>query len=836
MKKFLTSFFALAVAVSVWAVPARPGFKTYTQPDGSTVTVQKVGDEWHHATVTRDGYAVSRDDNGNMCYRTSAGVSNVLAHDAANRTSEELAFLQANSEAAKFKATPRARAKAAKANAARRTSQVPDQGSPHVPIILVQYKDVKFSITNETQLLAYFENQFSQGSESCHQYFYDQSGGMYDAQFDILGPVLLNDNRSTYGGNDENGDDKGVCKMVIEACKGLPTSVDWTRYDNDGDGEVDVVVVLYAGVGAADDDNTNAIWPCQWQLSDGVTYGDGTGSFTLDGVKIDKFGVFNEVGGSYSSHEGEIDGIGTFCHEFSHCLGLPDWYATDYSNHFGMGQWSILDGGCYCNDGFTPCGYTSYEKAFHGWRDLEEAVPGTHYSLLATNIEGGVGIKVQSDYNANEYYVLENRQLTGWDAYLPNNGLQVTHVYYSASAWDGNTVNNTSTRRMTIIPADNSLKMDYSQGSYFANLEDQENDLFPYQKSSSVLINELTDTSTPAATLYVGGKMGKPITNITKDATGLVTFDFMKGQMAPPELSDATDITDTSFKAEWSEVEGAQSYTLRVTPKGDEAELLLEENFSSFTTNTNDQSDNLDASFANEGWTGTAIYFENGGVRLSSSRKAGSLTSPTLAVSEGKVTVAYGAYSYGTDGNITMKVATGSDNKNVTVAKDVADGLVVLNAGEEDAVTFSASARQRPILTYIRIYDGDATEQLSANAPRRAEGNETLLFEGITETSCVVTGLTPETTYKFDVKAVGEDNESKWSAFKLVTTLEASQGIQGDVNGDGVVSGADVTALYNILLNDDPTGAPTVTGNPDVNGDGVVSGSDVTALYNILLQ
>ena len=829
MKKILTSAIALALAVGAWAVPARHNFKVYTQADGSTVTMTPMGDEWHHSLVTTDGFAVAKDANGNLCYRTATGVSDVVAHDVAARSAQEKAFLAQRNDV-KFSVPARARAKAAKANARRAETQVPDKGAPSVPVILVQYSDVKFS-QSASQIVATFDNQFNNGSESCHQYFYDQSYGQYDGKFDILGPVTLTGMRADYGGDDDYYDeDQGVCKMVAEACKGL-SNVDWSKYDNDGDKEVDVVVILYAGVGQADSDETDAIWPCQWELSTGAQYGDGPGAITLNGYKIDRFGVFNELGGSYSGHSNKIDGIGTFCHEFSHCLGLPDWYDTEYGNHFGMGNWSILDNGCYNDDGFTPCGYTAYEKDFHNWRALEEAVPNTSYELIATNLEGGKGIKIQSDYDANEYYVLENRQLTGWDKYLPSKGLQVTHVCYNATYWEENKVNNYDTKGMSIIPADNSLKMDayssYYGTQYFSNDADQVGDLFPYKG-----VNELTDESTPAATLYKGGYMGKPITNITQLANGNVTFDFMKGMMAAPVLAEAADVTATSFKAEWNEVEEAQSYILRVMPKGDEAEVILEEDFSGLTANTQSTLGNkLDDYFANPGWTGSSVFFENGGVRLSSSKKAGSLVSPELTAASGQITVAFNAYSYGNDGDITVSVAMGDQKKDVTVSSTEAQSFVVLDAATAGKVTFSALAKKRPVFTAITFYDGDATDQLNeAAAPRRAADAQEIIIEDITTTSYVVTGLTPATTYKFDVKAVADGSESKWSNRQVVTLLEQTA-LKGDVNGDGIVNGGDVTALYNYLLNNQE-----VEGNPDVNEDGNVNGGDVTALYNLLLQ
>ena len=824
MKKLLFSALMLGACATAWAVPARPGFKTFTQPDGSTVMVQKVGDEWHHRMVTADGYAVAKAADGSFCYRTATGVSNVVAHNVNARPASEVAFLQSLDKEAINKPGAKARAKAGKANATRRKSQVPDVGSPRVPIILVEFDDVPFSVDNPKEV---FDNQFNKAEVSCHKYFYDQSNGMYDGQFEILGPVTIG-NRSTYGDNDSEGNDKGVALMVSDACKKLGTSVDWSRYDNDGDNEVDVVVVLYAGVGEADDDTEEAIWPCQWDLNSGAEYGDGSGRLIIGGIKIDRFGVFNELGGNYSGHHNELDGIGTFCHEFSHCLGLPDWYATDYSNHFGMGNWSILDGGCYNNDGFTPCGYTSYEKAFHGWRALEDAVPNTYYSLDATNLPTGVGIKVQSDKDENEYYILENRQLTGWDAYLPNHGLQVTHVYYSAKAWEDNEVNNTSTRRMTIIPADNSLKMvrDF-YGNYQADPDDQVNDLYPYEKGNK-LINELTDTSTPAAKLYNGGYMGKPITQIT-DANGVTSFYYMKDAIVRPvpELAEAADVNATGFTAQWSECDDAVSYTLRLREKGEQEApvALITEDFSALELNTSDQGNSLDEYFANEGWTGSAVFFEDGGVRLASGKKAGSLVSPEMTFASGKVTVVATAYSYSNDGDITVGVKTSKGSQDLTVKSFEQELVLVLDAAQTDNVTFSATQKKRPVFTGITFYDGDVTGQLGVAEP------EAVLYEGITGTSYVLTDLEEGLTYVFDVKAVfGPADESAWSNQREVT-LVAQEREVGDVDGNGVVNGSDVTALYNYLLN-----GAAVAGEADVDGNGTVNGSDVTALYNMLLS
>lgn len=163
-----------------------------------------------------------------------------------------------------------------------------------------------------------FETIYSKSAKSAKQYFVDQSRGKFSPQFDLYGIYTLSSNRATYGGNDYNGNDKGVAKMVGEACQlAEKEGINWKDYDNDGDGECDVVIVVYAGVGEAQAYGVvpNAVWPCQWQLSDAKIYGDGPGKLTLDGVGIDKFAVFNETRGSRDSGT-QLDGIGTFATSF----------------------------------------------------------------------------------------------------------------------------------------------------------------------------------------------------------------------------------------------------------------------------------------------------------------------------------------------------------------------------------------------------------------------------------------------------------------------------------------------------------------------------------------
>jgi hypothetical protein len=225
------------------------------------------------------------------------------------------------------------------------------------------------------------------------------------------------------------------------------------------------------------------------------------GPFEMNGVIIDRYAVFNELEGS-NDNSTSIDGIGTFCHEFSHCLGLPDFYATNGANVYGMSTWSLMDHGCYLDNGYTPGGYTSYERHFMGWLDYIDPVEGTRYELSPLNTDDGTAVRVLNDANPDEYYLLEYRVRTGWDFFLPGEGILILHVDYNSAAWRNNGPNNDGRHpRMTIIPADNVLAA-YNNST----------DTWPLGAKDS-----LTNYSVPAAVTYAGGFMNKPITSMAID-------------------------------------------------------------------------------------------------------------------------------------------------------------------------------------------------------------------------------------------------------------------------------------------------------------------------------
>lgn len=515
------------------AAPAKPEPFTHVQSDGSTVTLVMRGGEFVHSLMTMDGLTVALNSRGDYCYTADGVLSDMVAHDQGSRGIEEQAFVVAYRDQMTLTAGVRRMPRREGGND---QPQVPTMGSPRIPIILVNYTDVHFIDENP---VATFENQFNEKQYSSLHYFESQSRGLFSPRFEILGPVDLPQDRAFYGTNKRvygTDVDKQLGTMIYDACMGLP-DVDFSDYDNDGDGFVDVVVVLYAGVGEAQAYNTvpESVWPCQWDMAESFAWGcSTTGPFALDGVVIDKYAVFNELEGRYDTGT-HIDGVGTFCHEFGHCLGLPDFYPTNGAHYYGMSSWDIMDNGCYLAGGHRPAGYTSYERHYMGWMDLTEAQPDTRYSLAPLNTDQGGAVKVTNDANPDEYYLLEYRVMTGWDEYLAAEGILVIHVDYDKTAWDENTPNNIGThQRMTIIPADGSLT------SYTNRF-----DTWPQGG-----LDSLTNYSTPAATVYTGGLMNKPITAMAVDEkNALASFWVMRQAVLPGDVNDDGEVTVADVNA-----------------------------------------------------------------------------------------------------------------------------------------------------------------------------------------------------------------------------------------------------------------------------------------------
>ncbi|MBE6291629.1 MAG: M6 family metalloprotease domain-containing protein [Bacteroidales bacterium] len=607
MKRLFFAVMLCVCTLTMWAVPAKRITLKVNQPDGTVLTVTLHGDEHFHYFTTEDGIIVKK-DNGGFYYATTSPERRLvattnLAHNANERSTEETAFIQTLPQLGEVVSESRARSIRMRSNTPQREMSVPLRGRVKVPVILLQYKDVKFAQSNPKasfQELLNSNEYYTQerGYGSAQQYFRDQSEDQFIPEFDILGPVTLSQNMKFYGENDiENDDsDKRPREMVEEACQLLNNRVNFSQYDNDGDGAVDFIYIIYAGYGEASGGGENTIWPHQWYTKEPLL---------MDGVWLYKYACSNEL---YGYQGKTLAGIGTICHEFSHCLGLPDFYDTEYNGGFGMSSWGVMAGGNHNDDGYTPCGMSGYEKDFLGWKSLIELTEPANITMEAMT-EGGNSYKIVNDANPNEYYVVENRQQSKWDAGLPASGMLVIHVDYKQSAWENNQVNtDINHQRMTIIPADNDASSYTLKG-----------DTYPGTSGNT----ELTSKSTPAARVYSGKFMSKDIVGIA-ERDGVVSFSFMKDPLRAPYLKEATNMQADGFTLHWNPVVDADGYYVEVKKK---APFLVEEDFTKVTASDGDISSTLDNHTSKKGWTGYNIKGLDEAIRVGTTSEMGVLRS-----------------------------------------------------------------------------------------------------------------------------------------------------------------------------------------------------------------
>ena len=429
MRKFGLLVVLSAIVGTLWAVPARKGGLVVTQPDGSSLTVYQHGDEYFHWMTNEQGEWLRLDEDG--YYRVTEALS-----------TEQI-------EARRVASSRRAAMAAYPLNVA-----------PRGLVILVNFADVAFETEkaemdsmlvgeNYTRNYSYTykgKTYKIQSQGSARQYFQDASYGQYNPQFDVIGPVTISNNMSYYGKNDSNGDDMYPDKMISEACKLADTEfdVDFTRYDNNNDGKVDFVFVIYAGYGEADGGASTTIWPHSWHLSAAGT------RCQVDGKTVDLYACGNELDYFSKKHTG----IGTFCHEFSHVLGLPDLYVTNTASHVTMNEWDIMDYGPYNNEGNTPPTFSAHERFFMGWLqprlivdaenvELKELQENNEALLISSTDQHNL---IGNDPNPTTFYLVENRQQEGWDEHLPGHGMMLTKIQYNYNRWYQNTVNNSSSK------------------------------------------------------------------------------------------------------------------------------------------------------------------------------------------------------------------------------------------------------------------------------------------------------------------------------------------------------------------------------------------------------
>ena len=820
MKKTLfTLLLSATLTLSAWAVPAHPGKLKVKQPDGTELTVRMVGDENFHCYMTLDGVPLMRTTEGAFVYAQMQGEmltpTKRIAHDKSLRTADEISFIASEvATSDELSSTFRSRLNAA--NASRRFKSVTNEdgtvsrigiapsegwkGSKKGLVILVEFQDVKFRSDHTRELFDRMFNQkgfnYEGANGSVADYFADQSYGQFTPTFDVVGPVTVSSNMAYYGGNSSYGNDTHVTDMVFEAAKAVDSQVNFADYDWDGDGEVENFYIIYAGYAESYSGNSS---DCIWPHAFGIWY-DGH-RCNLDGVKVNRYACSQEIYGWESSNDTRLTGIGTPCHEFSHCLGLVDLYDIDYSGADIPENWTVMSGGSYNNDGYTPSAYTAYERNFCGWLDLIELTEGTEITDMPAITSEPVAYVIYNEGNRNECFFLENRQKEGWDSHQYGHGMMVFHMDYDENVWMANAPNDTKGHsRFMYVPADNKL------GTSSTSLA---GDPYPGTKKNT----SLTDYSIPAATLFNANTDGsfllhKPIENITESSDGKISFVFDGGTKlpAPVILTAAENVTKTSFRVAWKPVSGVESYTVELKQSGSSTASvlpLISTDFSGVAEGvtedgTDDISSVLNDLLPVQGWSGYKLFIGKKGLKIGKSGATGYLYSPLQsAPSDGNVTVAVKAYPE-EGASVEMKVVlVNSNNTTLCFTKKIKmDGSlqVMTFTGITAPYKVKFFPTQRGYISYASIYDGSYTAEEVGDGGLNAGGG-TQTFSGLTDTKLDCTNLQEDGNYQWRVCGVFASNTTKWSAWQNVQ-LGENAGIDAIVLDN--VSAATPVEVYGI--------------------------------------
>ena len=554
MKKILLSIaFALMGIASGFAAKAHTGLTTITQSDGSQLTIRLHGDEhfsWYSTAddvllvqVGSNYYVAQVEEDGTL------KATPQLAHNAGERgTVEEQVINNQNKE--KFlnllNAEPQALAKPIGTVT---PAYFPHTGSPKALVILVEFQDVKFKtsvpVATFTHYLKGAEGEAAPEANNAYvtnvtkgmvnygsvsQYFNDMSQRKFTPQFDIVGPVTVSMNSAYYGGNVGNSTDVNFDQMIAEACKSVSSKVNFADYDQNNDGYVDLVYIIYAGYSESFSGNSSdCLWP---KSGTNNFYEPGTNNLLkLDGKQICRYGINNELNATPSDWiDGKplLNGIGLFCHEFSHTMGLPDLYPTVETSRVDNQNpeyWDLMDGGEYTYNGYFPTPYSPWEMDVMGWTTPIELGDEAKQVSLNSYASDRTAYKINGENN--EYLLIQNIQTDGWwggiTKAFKTTGMLVWRIDYPYDVVSlGNRLNNEIGKpNVMIVPADGYVISEYnvtdddeSKAKYKASLKA---DPFPGANNVPELLSVKLNKSI----------LEKPFYNI-KEADGIITFDYLK--------------------------------------------------------------------------------------------------------------------------------------------------------------------------------------------------------------------------------------------------------------------------------------------------------------------
>ena len=527
MKKILiliaTIGLLLSFAKEAEAVRAYPWPITVTQPDGSKITIQVFGDEFLNWTVcgnrlvkkAADGYYyyANFDTNGVIQATTLKASGTSTYTKSGNSVSPVTPPAAAIIRAQKLREKVSNSLRVGKSNMLQQGVQsngsTPSavSGNKRTLVVLIEFSDTPFTTASPNTAFSNMLNQtnYSEngGTGSVSQYYAENSKNIFTPGFDVIGPIKVSQPLAYYSAN--NGlETPGARELLVEACKIADATVDFSKYDENGDGYVDNIFFYYAGHNSAEGAE-NTIWPHAWYIPDGDSF---------DGKKLHRYSCSSELKGASGSL---MCGIGTFCHEYGHTIGLPDFYDTDYETNGsgnGLSYFSLMSSGNYLNNGKTPPFLTWVERNMLGWATkATELTTGGSYSLEPVNLNNKIYLSHTT--NPGEFFLYENRQNTSWDKYLPAHGMLIYHIDQSDNIVNGTTAKYKWESGQNI----NSYAAHQCCDIVEAIPESRKPDIsqMPFPGASNV--TSYTSKTEPAAIDWTGNPTGYNLTNITENGS-----------------------------------------------------------------------------------------------------------------------------------------------------------------------------------------------------------------------------------------------------------------------------------------------------------------------------
>jgi len=525
------------------SMPASPNALAVSQPDGHFLTLTLKGSEDIHWATSQDGYSLLNNpttkaweyavlnQNGEMVH------SGIMASNVNERRTDEIALLKRTPKDIHFsnKQIQQMKQKSSVRNT-KSVSSFPTTGTVNMLVILVN-----FSNTTTTYAQSNFDNlmnqsgyNFQSATGSFKDYYLAASYNQFTVNSTVIGWVTVSNPHDYYG---DQSMWEQLAADAINAANAAYPSLDFSQFDNNNDGLIDGIAIFHQGPGQEASGSTNDVWSHTSSVY--------SNNIVIDGVRADTYTIQPEV--LYTSTS--LISAGVMIHEFGHNLGLPDLYDTDYSSD-GTGNWEVMAGGSWNNNGRTPPIHNAWSKSVLGWLSpVTLTNPGT-YTL--NNTYNSTTVYKVNTPTTNEYFLLENKQKTSgtWDAYIPGHGMLIWHIdgTYIVNNWSANTVNDDETHQ--------GVDLEEADGTLTTANSGDSGDPFPGTGNKT----SFTDQTTPNSHSWAGANTAKPITSIT-ESSGDITFVFMGG---------ATVLT-ADFYSSAQTIESGQSVTfndMSATPTG----------------------------------------------------------------------------------------------------------------------------------------------------------------------------------------------------------------------------------------------------------------------------